>query len=108
MKAESRIQQDIVRWYRNTYCLKHHSPRGMIFSVPNEGQMRLSQTGLLPGVSDLVVITPSGKVVFVECKTEKGRQSDAQIEFQKRVQALGFTYILVRDLKNFQENIAIY
>ena len=47
--SEARIQQEIVMWYKNTYCLEHHDPRCMIFSVPNEGRgaasTQLIQTG---------------------------------------------------------------
>ncbi len=41
-----------------------------------------------PGVPDRIVITPDGKVIFVELKTEVGRLSNIQIwqrnEMQKR------------------------
>ena len=110
MKSESRIQQECVQWYKNKYCLKHHHPRGVIFSVPNERadkleQFRMIATGLLSGVSDLVVITPSGRLLFVECKDDKGRQTDKQKYFQETVQQLGFNYFLIRSLDEFQQII---
>ncbi len=79
-KSESRIQQEIVTWYKNNYCLQHHNPRCMIFSIPNEGLFqtaslsmpkrfmvilkqaikrllfKLISTGLYPGCADLCVI----------------------------------------------------
>lgn len=108
-KAESRIQQDIVMWHRNNYGLKHHSPRHLIFSVPNERenkreQMRMIATGLMAGVSDLIVVMPC-RIVFVECKDSTGRQSDRQKEFERLVTDLGYTYILVRSLEEYQEKI---
>lgn len=109
-QSESRIQQECVQWFRNNYCLKHHSPRGIIFSVPNERsdkfeQMRMISTGLLSGVSDLIVVLPSGKIVFTECKDDKGRQSPSQKDFQDQIEKLGHTYILVRSLADFQERV---
>lgn len=97
---ESKIQQQIIIWFRNNYCLKHHDPRCAIFSVPNEMQMKFFNTGLMPGVSDLIVLIPD-KVLFVECKTENGKQSEKQKEFQKIVEGLNFKYYLVRSLEEF-------
>jgi hypothetical protein len=64
--------------------------------------MRMMQTGLMPGVSDLVVITPN-KIHFIEVKDDKGRQSDKQKAFQQTLQTLGFSYHLVRNIENFKE-----
>lgn len=109
MKTEDKIQQEIVMWYRNTYCLKHHNPRNIIFSVPNDSknaveQMRKIATGLYAGVSDLIMIH-FGQVYFVELKTPIGKQSDKQKDFQLIVESQGFKYFLIRDLKEFQKII---
>ena len=107
--AESRIQQEIVMWFRNNYCRVGLVPRCVIFSVPNEGQneveqMRKVQTGLMAGASDLIVIMPN-VTIYVECKDDKGSQSDEQIVFQELVEALGFRYVLVRSLDDFKSVI---
>jgi hypothetical protein len=109
MKSEDKIQQEIVMWYRNTYCLKHHNPRNIIFSVPNDSknaveQMRKIATGLYAGVSDLIMIH-FGKVYFIELKTEIGKQSEKQKDFQTIVENQGFKYYLIRSLKEFKESI---
>lgn len=107
IKSESKIQQEIVCWFNNNYCLKHHNPRNIIFAVPNGGSrdireaMTLKNTGLLPGVSDLIVIH-NGEVLFVEVKIDTGRQSEQQKEFQNRVEQNGFKYHLVRSLDEFK------
>jgi hypothetical protein len=73
-KLESNLQQEIFIYYNNNYCLKHHENRAIIFSIPNGGTrnkreaVSLKKTGLLPGASDLIVITPKGKLMFVELK----------------------------------------
>jgi hypothetical protein len=105
---EDRLQSQIVTWFNNNYCLKHHNPRYLIFSVPNGGNrnekeaMLFKATGLLSGVSDLIVVMPN-KVLFVELKTESGTQSASQIEFQLRVSELGFNYYIVRSLDEFKK-----
>lgn len=103
MKTESKIQQEIIVFFRNEY---QRIGKGLIFSVPNEregyAQMRkLIQTGLLSGVSDLIVLQ-KGKCMFVEIKNEIGKQSDKQKKFQKNVENLGFEYHLVRSLEQFK------
>jgi len=109
MKTEARVQQEIVMWFRNTYCRATNNPRCQIFSVPNERsntkeQMRMLATGLLSGVSDLIVMLP-GEVLFVEVKDAVGRQSAKQMDFQERAESLGFEYFLVRSLEDFQKII---
>jgi hypothetical protein len=80
-----------------------------MFSVPNEGknkieQMRKKQIGLLPGVSDTIIIFPN-RVIFCEFKDDKGRQSDRQKDFQERVELLGFEYWLIRSLEEFKKQL---
>jgi hypothetical protein len=110
-KSEAKTQQEIVRYFRNNYCLKHHSPRCSIFSVPNEREgvqimQKLKQTGLLSGVSDLIVLR-EGKVDFVEVKNKTGRQSEKQKSFEGVANALGFDYHLVRSLEDFKESLGV-
>ena len=111
--TEDNLQAEIVKWYNNTYCLKHHMPRGLIFSVPNGGRrdpreaIKLKATGLLPGVSDLVVVTGSGLLLWIEVKIDLGRQSPEQIEFQKRVEVLGYRYHVVKSLEEFANVVSI-
>ena len=49
------------------------------------------------GVSDLIA-TKDGKTLFIEVKTETGKQSDDQIKFQKDIEDHGGTYLLVRSI----------
>lgn len=100
---ENRIQQSIVIWFTNTYCLAHHTPRSLILHIPNQNQHHLTGMGVLAGASDLIVIhAPSLSHLWVEVKDHKGTQSDAQKAFQKRIEALGYRYVLCRSLASFQ------
>lgn len=101
MKTESRIQQDCMIWYRNN----HLNTNNIFASIPNEGknaieQMRKKATGMYAGFSDTIVIH-FGKIVFIEFKDEKGRQSDKQKDFESKILANGFKYHICRSLEEF-------
>lgn len=109
---ESRLQIACVRWFRLQY------PRlaGLLFSVPNGAKRSrvtgaiLKAEGALPGVSDLILLYPSNGCPYlcIEMKTEIGRQSEAQKEFQKAVQDAGGRYELVRTFESFVSLIKDY
>lgn len=107
LSIEDKIQEEIVKYFNNNYCLLHHEPRFLIFSIPNGGTrnkieaMKLIGTGLLPGASDLILQLPYPEMYYIEVKTDKGNQSPEQKKFQERVTKLGYQYILVRSLKDF-------
>tara|TARA_R110000868_G_scaffold310381_1_gene571609 strand:- start:189 stop:542 length:354 start_codon:yes stop_codon:yes gene_type:complete len=110
MTPEDVIQQKCVIWFRNNYGLKTQTPRYILFSVPNSGkdvkeQSYKKATGMMPGVSDLILLMPNGVTIFIEMKTEKGRQSDSQTEFENAVKQLGFVYIVCRSFEQFQLEI---
>ena len=108
--SEDILQAEIFKWYFNNFCTKKNNPKHAIFAVPNGGNrskreaMKFKATGLVAGVSDLIVVQPN-RVIFVEVKLEKGRQQPNQIEFEKTVTALGFEYHVVRSLEEFQKII---
>lgn len=102
--SEDQLQQQIVTYFKNNFQIKGE---GLIFSVPNGGTRnvveakKLKFTGLLSGVSDLIVLM-TNKMFFVELKTEKGVQSDSQKDFENRVTKLGYEYLIIRSLEEFQ------
>lgn len=51
----------------------------------------------IKGVPDILVLA-FHTIVFVECKTDKGVQSQSQKDFQKEVESRGYTYILARSV----------
>jgi len=108
---EDILQAEIFKWYFNNFCTKENAIPHVIFSVPNGGYrskseaMKFKATGLLAGVSDLIILQPN-RTIFVELKVLKGKQSDKQIDFQNRVNALGFEYWLVRSLEEFKQHLS--
>jgi len=80
-----------------------------VFAVPNGGRrnkfeaFNLKQQGVRPGVSDLIILKPNGKAIFVELKSDTGRQSQHQKDFQKVCERFGFEYFLCKTLDHFME-----
>ena len=66
--------------------------------------MTLKATGLLSGVSDLIVVLPN-RILFLELKTETGQQSDSQVEFSCIISVLGFEYYVIRSIDEFKNII---
>lgn len=97
---ESRIQIACVNWFRAKY------PRYLCFSVPNGGSRNaieaanLKREGALAGVADLIVIGKK-RLLFVEMKTAKGKQSINQELFECTVKSLGFQYVICHSLDEF-------
>lgn len=112
---EGRIQAECVAWFHNTY----HQYRGLYFAVQNEnartdsnastGAIRKAM-GVVKGVSDTLMFVPRGKWhgLCVEFKSNIGRQSPAQIEWQFKVEQQGYRYEVVRSLEEFKKLIKEY
>lgn len=66
--------------------------------------------GVVSGVSDLLLLVPSRQYhgLCIEFKTDKGRQSEAQKEWQRAVELQGFCYRVVRSLDEFIDLLAWY
>lgn len=54
-----------------------------------------------PGLSDIVAIK-DGQVLWIECKSEKGKQSAHQLKFQQDIEGKGGKYLLVRDFEELK------
>lgn len=71
-------------------------------AIPNEGRRSaalgraMKQTGLLPGIPDMLVLQRPGKAAFLEVKAEKGRVSPAQHDAHEMLRRLGHHVAVVR------------
>lgn len=109
---ESKLQRHCVQYFR----LAFPKYSGVFFSVPNGGYRntveaaRLKAEGALAGVADLLLLVSSGKYncLAIEMKTEKGRQSERQKEFQKNLTDLGGLYVVCRSFDDFKQTIDDY
>ena len=106
-QSEDALQQKCVFWFWNEYP----KLRGLLFSVPNGGlrnkreAARLKQTGLTPGVADLLFMY-EGLTYCLELKTETGSQSINQKKWEAKVKEHNFPYFIIRSLKEFKEVIS--
>ena len=101
---EDHIQEVCVNWFR----LRYREPKYLIYAIPNGGNRnlreaaRLKKTGVRNGVADLQVLAKN-KTFYIEMKTETGKQSPEQKEFEKIVVDLGFNYYLCRSFDDFSK-----
>ena len=125
MKQESKIQQEIFIYWHNTHpeTIIHSVPNGFGFTIPEIIPIRFhaairkaiamavnfsKQTGMIEGISDLIIHLPGGRAVMVEVKNEKNIQSPAQKKIEAKIKAMGGNYILVRSLEDFKEQIQAF
>ena len=109
---EHRLQSACVRWYRLQYPKMKHN----LFSVPNGGKRdsitgaKLKAEGALAGVADLILLKSNRYygALLLELKTSKGRQSESQIEWQHKITADGYKYVVVRSIEDFQREVRDY
>lgn len=60
-----------------------------------------------PGQGDITgLVLPSGRRLEIECKTERGRQSDDQKSFQRMIVSFGGIYLLARSLEDVDRALA--
>jgi hypothetical protein len=111
--TESKIQSACVRWFR----LQYPEFAKLLISVPNgvattatQGRI-LKAEGMVAGASDLLLLLPNRNHPFlcIEFKTEKGRQSNAQKDWQTAVQFYALArYAVVRSVEEFISLITDY
>lgn len=103
-RNEQKLQIHLVNVFRAV-----RPDKEIIFSVNNnsgsKAMGRINKAmGVLAGVSDLIILQ-KGRTLFVEVKTEKEKQKPVQVEFEAKVNAIGFQYEVVRNLDEFLEVI---
>lgn len=109
---EHRLQSACVRWYRLQYPKMKHN----LFSVPNGGKRdavtgaKLKEEGALAGVADLILLKSNRfyGALLIEMKTKTGHQSDTQKQWEEKITADGYKYIVVRSLEDFQREVNKY
>lgn len=102
---ESQIQQNCVKWFR----LQYADLALLLFAVPNGGARNRIEAGIMKGegvtagVADMLFLLPNKYhyALCIEVKTPKGKQQDSQKRFQRKVEAFGYRYEIVRSLEEF-------
>jgi hypothetical protein len=102
---EDQLHAKCYLWFHESFpdlrgllCYNLNNSRNKI-----QGMMDKAK-GLQKGRSDLVFYFNS-KAFMIELKTESGKQSKEQVEWQKKIENAGFKYFLCKDLSSFQNLI---
>lgn len=84
--------------------------RFLIFHVANERKgsigaaIHFKRMGVRPGVADYLAFIP-GKAIAIELKDDEGEQRKNQEVFQRKWEACGNTYFIVRTLEEFRTTV---
>ena len=100
-KSEAAIQSKCVIWFHNAFP----EYRGLLFSINNNSEhvvraMNRKSMGLVPGVADTCLFL-QGDAYFIEFKTESGKQSPAQREWQTKIVNQMGQYFICRTFEQF-------
>jgi len=109
---EDNLQIACVRWFAMQYPhyaeLLHHSPNGGRRNLREAA--RFKAMGTKAGFPDLFLAVASQGYhgLFVEMKSEKGRQSEAQKQWQHSVEWQCYRYEVCRNIEEFIDVINNY
>ena len=103
-RNEDILQGQIVQWYSLEYGKKHDK---CLFHCNNKAKNkiegnRMKAMGVKTGVPDLILVV-NEKVIFIELKTQIGKQGKEQKIFETQVKSLNQIYVIVRTLEEFKE-----
>ena len=103
--VEHEDQKKIVRCLREEFnCLVFDLDIMSTLSFINNEQDKMrfisehKARGYTNGQPDIVIITPKGKVIFVELKTKNGQQSENQKKIEDKLGQYGQVYRLWRSV----------
>lgn len=109
---ESQMQRSCKRWF--DYQYGQFAP--LLFAVPNGGLRGkreaaiMKAEGMTAGVSDMILlVSRKGYAsLCIEFKTEKGRQTELQKEWQRIAEMHGNKYVIVRNFMQFVKEVTAY
>lgn len=99
-------------WFR----LQYRHLAKVIFAVPNGGHRNAREAaimkaeGVTPGVADVILLVARGgyNSLCIEFKTERGRQTNLQKEWQEAVERQGNKYVICRSFMEFVKTVDEY
>jgi hypothetical protein len=117
-QTESKLQTACVRWFR----IEYPKYSRLLFAIPNGVRLhgtekermitwnRLAKEGAVAGAADLFLSVPSHGTpgLYIEMKTEKGRQSEKQKLFERDAVKAGYGYAIPRSEKEFRQVVKMY
>lgn len=108
-RTESEFQSAIVRWW-DALIIEDGC---YLLHVPNGGKRDrvtaaiLKTMGVRPGVADLGIMMPRGRMAWIELKIGDGKPSAVQREFSSVCERLGHTYGVVRSFPEMVWTLAV-
>jgi hypothetical protein len=107
---EHELQVACLKWFKLQY------PTKTIFCIQNARKSnniqgyRLKQSGVLSGVADLFLMHGCSMFngMFIEMKYGKGKQSEAQQEFEDKCWAEGYFYVICDSFDKFKLEVEKY
>jgi hypothetical protein len=92
-KLEGKVQKACWTWLlqHQVFCWRNNTGS---FAIEGGGYFK---AGLI-GSADIIGLLPTGRFLAVECKSQDGRQSESQKEFQEHIEQNKGLYILVRSV----------
>ena len=112
MTAEERLHIACFEWWQLQYG---NRGQGLLFHVPNGGSRhlfeatKLKRMGVTPGIPDLVLVLPYGRVCWFELKAPKGVLSKSQIAIHDRLRECGQQVYIVKSFDAFEQIVnALY
>lgn len=103
--SEAKVQHDILlafgamphmRLWRNN--------SGLLYAPGPGGTMRRVRASA-EGAPDILGLLRGGLFLGIECKSESGRQSPAQVAFQQMIEKMGGLYILARSVEDVRRQL---
>lgn len=109
---EHRIQCECIRAFRYKYPKLRHN----LFAIPNGARRdkatgaKLKAEGVLAGVSDLIFLKSNRfyGALLIEVKKPKGSQQQNQKEWERKITADGYKYVVCRSVSEFMQEIEDY
>ena len=103
---EKDIEKQILEFLEAVGWLAWKNPTVGVWDAKKQSYRMPKSRFQIRGVSDIIAIR-EGKVMFLEVKTAKGRQTKHQKMFQKRIEENGGHYFVVRSVDDTREAIHI-
>ena len=102
--TEKELENLLLEYLSRTgwFCWKNQTVG--IYNAKKKCYQMPNSPHALKGVSDIVAIK-RGRVLFIEVKTLKGKQSEHQKEFERNLKTMGGNYLLIRSLKELKEQL---
>lgn len=102
---ESKLQSSCVIWFRSQYPKLSK----LLIAIPNGGNRNVIEAkimkgeGVTPGVSDLLLLISKNGFgcLGIEMKSEKGKQTEIQKDWQNDFEKSGNKYTICKSLDEF-------